>query len=66
MQKRPRFTQTELLEERLGKEAMRLREAAELLPSGAEREQLLRRARQAEVGAHISEWLKSPGLRAPT
>jgi hypothetical protein len=25
----------------------------------------LRRARQAETGSHMSEWLRSPGLRAP-
>lgn len=66
MQKRRRFAQTELLEDRLAREAARLREAAKLLPPGIERERLLRRARQAEVGAYISEWFKSPGLRSPT
>jgi hypothetical protein len=25
----------------------------------------LRRARRAETGSHISEWLRSPGLRPP-
>jgi hypothetical protein len=43
-----------------------LREEAELLPRGLAREQLLRKARQAETGPHMSEWLRSPGLRAPT
>jgi hypothetical protein len=63
--KRRRFKQTELLEERLGKEAIRLREQAKLLKPGIERERLLRSARQAEVGAHMSEWLRSPGLQPP-
>jgi hypothetical protein len=25
----------------------------------------LRKARQAETGSHISEWLRSPGLQPP-
>jgi hypothetical protein len=53
------------LEQRLRVEAKRLREQAKTLPHGALREQLLRKARQAETGSHISEWLSSPGLRAP-
>lgn len=53
------------LEELLADEAKRLRENAELLPPGIERERAIRKARQAETGAHISAWLNSPGLRAP-
>jgi hypothetical protein len=62
---RRRFTQTHSLEERLAKEARRLREQAELLPPGATREAVLRRARQAETGSRMSEWLRSPGLQPP-
>lgn len=62
---RRRFKQTESLEIRLAEEAKRLREEAKLLPSGAEREALIRRARQAETGSHMSEWLSSPGLQPP-
>jgi hypothetical protein len=54
------------LEERLAEEAERLREEAKLLPPGAERDQLIRKARQAETGSHMSEWLTSPGLQPPT
>jgi hypothetical protein len=36
-----------------------------LLPPGMAREQAIRKARQAEVGAHMSEWLRSPGLQPP-
>jgi hypothetical protein len=65
MQSRRRFTQTLSLEERLAEEAERLREEAKSLPPGAARETLLRKARQAETGSHMSEWLQSPGLRPP-
>ena len=64
MQRR-RFKQTISLEDRLAEEAMRLREKAQSLPPGVEREQAIRKARQAETGAHMSEWLRSPGLQAP-
>ena len=46
-------------------EAKRLREKAKLLPHGAEREELIRKARQAETGSHMTEWLTSPGLQPP-
>jgi hypothetical protein len=62
---RRRFKQTQSLEERLPEEAKRLREEAKLLPPGAVREALLRKARQAETGSHMSEWLSSPGLQPP-
>ena len=64
MQKRRRFKQTQSLEQRLADEAVRLREQAKLLPPGLVREQVLRKARQAETGSHMSEWLRSPGLQA--
>jgi hypothetical protein len=63
MQRRSHLNQS--LEERLAEEAKRLRADAKLLPPGAKREALIRRARQAETGSHISEWLSSPGLRTP-
>jgi hypothetical protein len=39
---------------------------AEALPAGAEREDLLRRARQADTASHIDDWANSAGLQAPT
>jgi hypothetical protein len=60
-----RLSELNSLEGRLSEEAKRLREEAKLLPPGAVRETLLRRARQAETGSHMSEWLRSPGLRPP-
>jgi hypothetical protein len=64
MQRR-RFKQTDILEVRLAQEAKRLRAEAQKLPPGAARDDLTRKARQAETGSHMSEWLRSPGLRPP-
>ena len=64
-QQRRRFAKSLSLEERLAEEARCLREEAELLPQGALREEVLRKARQAETGSHVNEWLRSPGLRPP-
>jgi hypothetical protein len=65
MQHRRYFKQTQSLESRLAEEAKRLREEAKLLPPGALREELIRRAGHAETASHINEWLASPGLRPP-
>ncbi|MGY4428271.1 hypothetical protein ACVWWO_000748 [Bradyrhizobium sp. F1.13.1] len=65
MTQRRKVKQTSSLEERLAEEARRLREEAELLPHGPLREAALRRARQAETGSHMTQWLTSPGLQAP-
>lgn len=64
MQRR-RFKQTSSLEERLTEQVQRLREEAKSLPPGLERERIIRKARQAETGAHITGWLNSPGLQPP-
>ena len=52
---RRRFEHTVSLEERLAEEAQLLREEAERLPPGPEQETLLRKARQHEIGAHMTE-----------
>ena len=62
---RRRFNRPQSLVERLAEEAKRLRAEAKLLRPGAARDELIRRARQAETGSHMSEWLRSPGLRPP-
>ena len=66
MSHRRRFKQTLSLEHRLSEEAKRLRAEAKLLPPGAERDEMIRKARQAEIASHMSEWLTSQGLRPPT
>jgi hypothetical protein len=62
---RRHFKQTQSLEERLSEEAKRLRAEAKLLPPGAVREEMIRKARQAETASHMNEWLTSPGLQPP-
>ena len=63
--RRRRFTQIGSLEERLAEGAEHLRRQAEVLPPGAARDALIRKARQAETGSHMSEWVRSPGLQPP-
>jgi hypothetical protein len=65
MQRRRRIKQALTLETRLAEEAKRLREEAKLLPPGALREELIRKARHTETASHLNEWLTSPGLRPP-
>jgi hypothetical protein len=62
---RRRFKQAQSLEVRLAEEAKRLREEAKLLPPCTKRDELIRKARQAETASHMNEWLTSPGLRPP-
>lgn len=52
-------------EERLGEEAVQLREKAETLPEGLERDHVLRQARHCETGSHMTDWLRSSGLQPP-
>lgn len=65
MPERRRVKQTRPLEERMAERADKLKEQANQLPAGAKREGLLRRARIAETGAHLSDWIRSPGLQPP-
>jgi len=52
-------------EDRLTQEAQRLREQAEFLPPGRERDELLRKAGQAEIASQVDKWVTSPGLQPP-
>jgi hypothetical protein len=65
MSERRGVKQTHSLEELMAEQAAKLKEQASQLPAGAEREVLLKRARIAETGAHLSDWLRSPGLQPP-
>ncbi|HEX5233648.1 MAG TPA: hypothetical protein VFW56_15510 [Bradyrhizobium sp.] len=64
-QTRKRIRQIASFEDRLAAEANRLREQAKTLQPGVRREELIRKARQAETAAHISEWLSSPSSAQP-
>ena len=65
MQKRRRFKQTESLQDRLAAFAKDVREKASLLKSSAEKDALMRKARQADTAAHLGEWANSPRLQPP-
>ncbi|MCP3402020.1 MULTISPECIES: hypothetical protein [unclassified Bradyrhizobium] len=56
---RNRAKQTRSLEDRMAEQAAKLKDQA------AERDALLKQARIAETGAHLSDWLRSPGLQPP-
>lgn len=64
-QQRHHFRHIQSVEDRLTDEAVDLKRRAKGLPPGVERDRLLRLARQAETGAQMSEWLRSPGLQPP-
>lgn len=64
--KRHRIKQDRALGERLIEEARIARGKADQLLPGAEREDRLKRTREADVAAHIDEWLSSSGLKAHT
>ena len=53
------------LQDRLALHTSRLKEEAQALQPGPERDAMMRRARQAETGSHVNEWLSSPGLKPP-
>jgi hypothetical protein len=65
MQRRRVKQTTVSFEERLAEEAKRLRAEAKQLQPGALRDELIRKARQAETASHMNEWLTSPGLQPP-
>ena len=51
------------LDQRLVEEAQRLRKEAKGTHPGIEREQLIRKARQAETAANMQKWLSATGLQ---
>ncbi|MCC8961496.1 hypothetical protein H8A95_03970 [Bradyrhizobium sp. Pear76] len=65
MQTRRRFKQTETLQQRLAEFAAENLKRASNMPAGVERDNLIKRARQANAAAHIDEWISSPGLQSP-
>jgi hypothetical protein len=65
MLKPRRFKQTASLQDRLQAFARDVRAKAETLPSGAERDDLLKKARQADTASHLNAWAYSSGLQAP-
>jgi hypothetical protein len=62
MQRR-RFNQTTTLDQRLEEQAERLRKKLRASRPSLKRDIMIRKARHAETGARIQDWLKSTGLR---
>jgi hypothetical protein len=65
MLKRRRFKQVISLQDRLALFAENAREKAFSLPPGNERNDLLRKARQADTASHLDNWIDPPGLQPP-
>jgi hypothetical protein len=60
MQRRRHFKKTQSFEKRLASFAKIARNVAALLPPGAEKNELLRKAMQADTAAHLSsQWANS-------
>jgi hypothetical protein len=55
-----RFRYLQNLENRLAEETGRLIQEAKSLPHGAVRDQMTRKARQADIGSRINEWRHPP------
>jgi hypothetical protein len=63
MFKRRHSKQTESLQDRLASFANDVREKASFLPAGADKDELLRKARRADTAAHLNEWANSCELQ---
>jgi hypothetical protein len=59
MSNKSQVAQDQPLEGRLAEEAKRLRARAKTLPPGDRREEMLKKAEQAEVAVHMSKFLQS-------
>jgi len=62
---RKRIKQTVSLKDRLALFPKKVRETADLLPAGRERDELLKKASRADTASHLDDWANSPGLRTP-
>jgi hypothetical protein len=65
MLERRRFKQSIPLKERLSAFIRALRERAELVPPGPERDELVKKARKAETAVEIDGWANSTELQPP-
>ena len=57
------FKQTEPLQDRVASFAREVRVKASRLPPGKEKDNLLRRARLADMASQLDDWANSPGLQ---
>jgi hypothetical protein len=63
MSKRRRFKHELPLQDRLSAWAKEVRERANQLRPGHERDMVLKKAEQADTASHLDEWINSPALQ---
>ena len=54
-----------IVEEKWRQQSQAIRQEAEKLPYGEQRDALVRKARQLEIASQIEQWLSSPELQPP-
>ena len=54
-----------IVEEKWRQQSEAIRQEAEKLPYGEQRDALVRKARQLEIASQIEQWLSSPELQPP-
>jgi hypothetical protein len=64
MMKRRRFKQTFSLQDRLAAFAQESRKNAARLPPRFARDDMLKKARQADIASHLDEWANSTGSQS--
>ena len=65
MQVRRRPQQSIPFKDRLALWAAETRKLANKLPPGPARDELIKKASQADTAAHLADWANSPGLQPP-
>jgi hypothetical protein len=66
MSKRRRFKQSISLKDRLANFAEEALKKASNLPPGTDREEMLKKVRQADIASHMDEWAHSSEPQPPT
>jgi len=66
MKHRRRFKQQTSLQDRIVEWAIGVREQADAMSPGPERDELLKKLRQAETAMHFEDWANSPGSQPQT
>ncbi|MBR0803472.1 MULTISPECIES: hypothetical protein [Bradyrhizobium] len=66
MSKRRRFKQSISLKDWLANSAEEALKKASNLPPGTDREEMLKKVRQADIASHMDEWTHSRGPQPPT
>jgi hypothetical protein len=60
-----RSSQPHSFETQIAAEKVRLQEQLTVTAHGPQRDALVKKIRQLDTASHMSDWLRSPGLRSP-